>query len=61
MIKSLFVRAIYNSKDLSQLVKYYFGRGRFTFEDEGVNYPESSVSLPFEKLGWDVIFLKAFF
>ena len=53
MIKSLFVKAIFDSKDEPQLLKYYFGSGRFTFVDVGANYPESSVSLPFEKLGWD--------
>ena len=52
MIKSLFVKAIYDSKDEPQLIKHYFGRGYFTFVDAGANYPDSTVSLPFEKLGW---------
>ena len=53
MLDLFFTKANYDGKCESQLLKCYFGKGHFTFVDVGANYPETSVSLIFEKLGWN--------
>ena len=58
MIEFLFARANYDGNYEPQLLKDYFGKGVFTFVDVGANYPESSVSLIFEKLGWNGVVIE---